>query len=167
MANHSNGKWYAEREIKKKMETLHLNFPIEWCTCHTFNNALSRPNEYDLFMPVSLPADPYVQKYAEYLESCGYPPEKNLRKPLPNKSPVIFSSETSRNFIEQEFLLKGSYIKDICRLLPEHIRPLGFSLMYTLGFGSPIVSYHNCPNTAPLVLWVNDPWYPLFPRRAN
>ena len=52
-------------------------------------------------------------------------------------------------------------------MLPEAIRPLGFSLMKTLGFGSPVVSFNNCPNTAPLALWAGDPWYPLFPRRAN
>jgi hypothetical protein len=167
MFNHTNGEWYAETKIKKEMQTLHLNFEIEWWRYHSFKNALSRPNESDLFMPVSLPPDPYVKKYTEYLESAGHPPKKNLRKPLHNETPAIFSSEASRNLIEQEFLVKGSYIRDICDSLPEVIRPLGFSLMYTLGFGSPIVSYNNCPNTAPLVLWVNDPWYPLFPRRAN
>ena len=37
----------------------------------------------------------------------------------------------------------------------------------TLGFGSLIVTYRNCPNNAPLALWVDAPWYPLFPRTTN
>jgi len=101
MANHSNGKWWAEKGINEKMQQLGLNFKIEWWTCYKLNNALSHPNESDLFMPMTLPTDPYVSEYVEYLKSVGYPPEKNLRKSLPNQpSPTIFSSEASRNFIE-------------------------------------------------------------------
>ncbi len=37
----------------------------------------------------------------------------------------------------------------------------------TLGFGSLVVTFRNCPNNAPLALWVGDPWYPLFPRTTN
>jgi hypothetical protein len=39
--------------------------------------------------------------------------------------------------------------------------------LVTLGFGSLIVTYRNCPNNAPLALWVDHPWYPLFPRTTN
>lgn len=36
------------------------------------------------------------------------------------------------------------------------------------GFGSPVVTYRNCPNTAPLVLWGrNKDWLPLFPRKVK
>jgi hypothetical protein len=37
----------------------------------------------------------------------------------------------------------------------------------TLGFGSLIVTFRNCPNNAPLAFWVDSPWYPLFPRTTN
>lgn len=39
--------------------------------------------------------------------------------------------------------------------------------LVTLGFGSLIVTFSNCPNNAPLAFWVDSPWYPLFPRATN
>jgi hypothetical protein len=167
MANHSNGTWWAEKGINEEMRKLNLNFKIDFWTCHTYKNMLSQLNEADVFSPTSLPDDPFVTKYVEYLKSKGFPPEK-LRHVLPNpQKPEIFSNEENRNLIEQEFLIKGAYIKDKCTSLSEKIRPLGFSLLNTLGFGSSIVTFNNCSNTAPLVLWADDPWYPLFPRRVN
>jgi hypothetical protein len=44
---------------------------------------------------------------------------------------------------------------------------LGFTGLRTLGFGSVIVTFRNCPNTCPLPFWAGDPWYPLFPRSTN
>ena len=40
---------------------------------------------------------------------------------------------------------------------------------YGLGVGTMVVTYRNCPNTAPLALWweVNRWWTPLLPRRVN
>jgi hypothetical protein len=40
-------------------------------------------------------------------------------------------------------------------------------VLETLGFGSLIVTFRNCPNNTPLALWAGDPWYPLFPRITN
>jgi hypothetical protein len=174
IASYSYGKYYAEREIKKKQNELGKCFPIEWYVGCQLENSVKKnngklkyTNDPDLFVPRSLPNDdPCVQQYVEYLTENGFPP--TLREVLPNQKPKIFSSEENRNFIEQEFLKKGCYIKQhICIDLPESIRPLGFSGMMTLGFGSPIITYKNCPNTAPLALWAGEPWYPLFPRRVN
>jgi hypothetical protein len=166
IAIHSNGRWYADREIKKIMQQFNQNFPVEWWTTCTLENNLHNIEKSDIFAPRSLPHDPYVQQYVDYLTQNGFPPA--LRKILSNQQqPKIFSDEENRNFLEQEFLQKSCYIRHICSALPEQIRPLGFSLMKTLGFGSPIITYRNCPNTSPLVLWVGDPWYPLFPRRVN
>lgn len=35
-------------------------------------------------------------------------------------------------------------------------RPLGFSRENDFGFGTPIITYANCPNTAPLSLWAGE-----------
>jgi hypothetical protein len=79
----------------------------------------------------------------------------------------IFSSEEGRNLLEQQFLAKGTYIRTVCPLLNEYQRPLGNMLLETLGFGSTIVTFRNCPNNAPLVFWAEDPWHPLFYRKTN
>jgi hypothetical protein len=44
---------------------------------------------------------------------------------------------------------------------------VGNMVLSTLGFGSTIVTFRNCPNNAPLAFWAGDPWYPLFPRKIN
>ncbi|WP_449265039.1 phosphoribosyltransferase-like protein, partial [Escherichia coli] len=55
----------------------------------------------------------------------------------------------------------------LCPNLSATQRPLGHITLDTLGFGSLIVTFRNCPNNAPLALWVGEPWYPLFPRTTN
>ncbi len=79
----------------------------------------------------------------------------------------IFSSDEGRELLEQQFLAKGAYIRTVCPLLNKYQRPLGNMLLETLGFGSTIVTFRNCPNNAPLVFWAGDPWYPLFQRKTN
>lgn len=79
----------------------------------------------------------------------------------------LFSGENGRGLVEQEFLKAGVGIRDQSPYLTKYQRPLGNSVLETLGFGSMIVTYRNCPNNAPLALWAGDPWYPLFPRKTN
>lgn len=80
----------------------------------------------------------------------------------------VFSSEPGRCLLEQAFLRAGAYIKyELKRDLPPNAWPLGYNPWPSLGFGTLVVTYGNCPNSAPLALWAGDPWYPLFPRRAN
>ena len=47
--------------------------------------------------------------------------------------------------------------------------PLGFaSGGWGLGFGAMTVTFRNCPNTAPLALWMEaGGWTPLFKRKLN
>ena len=40
----------------------------------------------------------------------------------------------------------------------------GLAKKATYGFGSPIVTYRNCPNGSPVGLWKSPGWNPLFPR---
>jgi hypothetical protein len=128
IAMHSNGKWYADREIKKIMQQANLNFIVEWWTACMLENNLYNIENSDIFAPRSLPNDPYVQQYANYLTQNGFSPA--LRKVSSHQQqPKIFSNEANRNFLELEFLEKGCYIRHICSSLPEQIRPLGFSLM--------------------------------------
>jgi hypothetical protein len=80
---------------------------------------------------------------------------------------AIFSDDAGRQLLEQEFLKAGARIRMMCPNLNVNQRPLGNTLLDTLGFGSMIVTFRNCPNNAPLALWVGHPWYPLFPRATN
>jgi hypothetical protein len=40
-------------------------------------------------------------------------------------------------------------------------------ILETLGFGSTLVTFRNCPNNCPLAFWAGYPWYPLFQRKTN
>ncbi len=69
--------------------------------------------------------------------------------------------------MERDLLIAGVRIRGMCPNLPKQARPLGFHSLTTLGFGSVIVTFRNCPNNAPLAWWAGSPWFPLFPRKSN
>jgi hypothetical protein len=94
-----------------------------------------------------------------------YPP--NLRTAGHVGGGGIFSSDAGRQLLEEEFLKAGVHIRQMCPHLNKYQRPLGNVILETLGFGSLIVTFRNCPNNAPLALWAGDPWNPLFPRTTN
>jgi hypothetical protein len=93
----------------------------------------------------------------------GYHCEKN-----------IFSSETNRQILEEEFTLAGIKINnamsdDLSKR--KYWKPLGVSSFSGLGFGALVFSYRNCPNNTPLAFWWGDwnegnIWYPLFQRKT-
>ena len=64
----------------------------------------------------------------------------------------LFSSDAAKILLEQEFLKAGVRIRQICPNLGATQRPLGHMTLETLGFGSLIVTYRNCPNNAPLTV---------------
>jgi hypothetical protein len=103
-----------------------------------------------------------VQAYAEGLK---YP--VNFRTGENQGYLQIFSSESNRHALEQGLLIAGVSIKNRCLNLKKSHRPLGYTSLECLGFGSTVVTYRNCPNNTPLAFWVGDPWFPLFPRKIN
>jgi len=85
----------------------------------------------------------------------------------------IFSSEKNRIILEREFTLAGlkinSSIHDEEKKL--YWKPLGITPLKGLGFGAMVLTYRNCPNNTPLVLWWGDwdnnvIWTPLFQRKT-
>lgn len=89
---------------------------------------------------------------------------------------ALFASEAGRQLLEQQFVLKGAKLRAQCQYPAPNLRPLGFGF-FGFGFGCPVVTFRNCANTTPLVLWwgareapASHPlsaWYPLFPRRSR
>lgn len=166
IAFHRGGQWYASQRINKIAQEAGKNISIQWWRCIEIENRRSYISQSDVLCPALFPEDNEVKQYIAYLSGQGYPPQA---RPVINpchKSP-FFGSEQGRQTLEKSFLVAGAKIKKICPYLPEAIRPLGYSILKTLGFGSVIVTHRNCPNTCPTAFWVNDPWYPLFPRKTN
>ena len=115
-----------------------------------------------MLRPTKCPDDEAVKKYENSLK---YPVK--WRSPGNTGSKNLYSSDEARQLLEIEFLKAGVKIRNMCSHLNEYQRPLGNMVLETLGFGSLIVTFRNCPNNAPLALWAGNPWIPLFPRTTN
>lgn len=88
----------------------------------------------------------------------------------------IFTSPANQMIVEQAFLEVGSKLYCAAQSPAFSMRPMGFKVLTSIGFGTPVVTWRNIPNNAPLALWYGDPssyssnhplgmWYPLFPRK--
>lgn len=162
IALHSGGQYYAEGKIKKAAEKAEKKVKFTWWWETKLEDRKSHTDESDVLRPISIPEDAAVQAY---VAAMTYQPR--LRTAGRVGGNRIFSDDAGRQLLEQEFLKAGIRIREMCPNLKIYQRPLGNSVLETLGFGSLIVTFRNCPNNAPLALWVGDPWYPLFPRMTN
>ena len=165
MANHSNGVYFANTNLRKIAKELGKKIDLHFWRCKSFKNQKYQKNASEVLWPASLPENDGVNEYAEMLTGKGFPPI--LRDAGYMGESQVFSSEEGRTVLESAFLQTGCHIRSICPNLPEVARPLGFSILKTLGFGAVTLTYRNCPNNSPLAFWVGDPWYPLLPRRTN
>ena len=162
IALHTGGQYYAKSKIAAAAKNAETEITFSWWRAITLEDRKAFTDSSDVLRPVYIPDDAVVQKY---VTAMHYSPV--LRKAGQVGSKGIFSSDSGRQLLEQEFLKAGIRIRRKCPNLNEYQRPLGNMILETLGFGSLIVNFRNCPNNAPLALWVHDPWYPLFPRRTN
>jgi hypothetical protein len=159
---HLGGEWYVGQRLEGIISESGKKISVAWHCSLKIEDRLRYINVSDVLRPVSAPQDSLM---TNYISSMAYKPTFRVTEGAGKLE--FFSSELGRHTLEQSFLTAGVYILDICKNLGEKNRPLGYSSLETLGFGSMIVTYRNCPNNAPLALWVNHPWYPLLPRSTN
>ena len=162
IASHKYGEWDAERKIQEAAKAVGKTINVSWRRCALFENRKSYMRDSDILCPTAIPTSPAA---GAYVAGLGQQP---VIRAIGGKSPIgIFSGETGRHLLEQEFLAAGVRVRNMCPHFDKYMRPLGRMMFESLGFGSTIVTYRNCPNNAPLVFWAGDPWYPLFPRKNN
>lgn len=162
IALHSGGRYYAGGYIDQAARSAVKKIDVTWWRAIELEDRRTFTDTADVLRPTVIPNDAAVQAY---VQSMKYPP--TLRKPGGVSAHGMFATEAGRSILEDEFLKAGARIRQICPNLGATQRPLGHMTLDTLGFGSLIVTFRNCPNNAPLSLWVGDPWYPLFPRTTN
>lgn len=162
IAGHVGGKYYAETQLTKLAEAHGKKLEFHWWAMFGLEDRKANISISDVLRPTVIPEDALTKAYASGLK---FPPV--LRPPGNVGAKKFFSSEAGRNLMEQQFLIKGAYIRSVAPNLPKYARPLGDMVLETLGFGSTFVTYRNCPNNAPLAFWAGDPWYPLFQRKTN
>ena len=162
IAIHCGGQFYAESKIDEAAKNAKKEIEFSWWRAIALEDRRACTDSSDVLRPVCIPDDSAVQAYVE-----GMHHQPRLRSAGQLGRKAIFSSDAGRHLLEQEFLKAGVRIRNECMDLNKYQRPLGNSILETLGFGSLIVTFRNCPNNAPLALWAGDPWYPLFPRTTN
>ena len=162
IALHLGGQYYAKAKLNEASKASGKTITINWWRCVELEDRKAYTYSADVLRPTEIPDNQPVRDYAESLK---YAPQ--LRKPGSLGEKAFFSSKEGRHILEQEFLKAGVRIRSMCPYLNDNQRPLGNSVLETLGFGSLLVTFRNCPNNAPLALWAGDPWYPLFPRKTN
>jgi len=162
IALHSGGQYYAKGKIREAARAAGKNIELTWWRAIELEDRRAQTTTSDVLRPVGIPNDEGVKAY---VAAMRYPP--NLRTAGNVGGNGIFSSDAARQLLENEFLKAGVRIRQMCPHLNQNQRPLGNVILDTLGFGSLIVTFRNCPNNAPLALWAGDPWHPLFPRTTN
>lgn len=162
IAQHRGGQYYASRKIKQAAKAAGKTIDLTWWHAIELEDRKAHTSTSDVLRPVAIPEDEGVKAY---VAAMSYPP--NLRTAGKVGENDFFSSDAGRQLLETEFLKAGVRIRQMCPNLNQYQRPLGNVVLNTLGFGSLIVTFRNCPNNAPLALWAGDPWHPLFPRATN
>lgn len=162
IALHSNGQYYANGHIADAVRSSRKNIDVNWRCAIKLEDQKVHTDISDVLRPTLIPTDAGVQSYVQAMK---YQPV--LRTAGGVGANGLFSGEAGRFVLEQEFLKAGVKIRGLCPYLGDTQRPLGHMTLDTLGFGSLIATFRNCPNNAPLALWAGDPWYPLFPRTTN
>jgi hypothetical protein len=162
IALHTGGWYYAKQRIEAKAREVRKTIKLTCWRAIELEDRRAYSHAADVLRPTSIPDDPAVRAYVAEMK---YAP--TLREGGTRSASDLFSTEAGRTLLEQELLKAGAKIRQICTNLGTTQRPLGHITLDTLGFGSLIVTFRNCPNNAPLALWVGEPWIPLFPRTTN
>jgi hypothetical protein len=162
IAMHIGGRNFAHMRITDAAKGAGKTIDVKWLCPILIEDRKAEIDRSDVLRPMSIPADELTQ---QYVRAMTEPPL--LRRPGHVGSQGFFSSEAGRHLLEQELLKAGCRIAAMCPHLGPHRRPLGNFILGTLGFGTLVLTYRNCPQNAPLALWADGPWYPLLPRRPS
>ena len=162
IAFHSNGYLHTKRDIEKIAADEEKEIEIMWGCAVKLEDRVTpwRKDRTDVLRPTHIPDDGPIQEYVEQMQSLPI-----LRHSGDIGVNALYRSDKGKKLIEREFVKMGARIRERNPKLGRNIGPLGHTPYDKLGFGSPIVTYRNCPNGTPLVLWADYPWHPLFPSR--
>jgi hypothetical protein len=149
---------YVTNELKNRARRSSKSARVRWWCNEQFARA-------DCYFPSEIPDN---EELSSWREEMGVT-QITLR--TVKTTGRFFSSDDSRKVIESEFLIAGARILANNHYLNprKYMRPLGNTIWSSapLGLGVPIVTWRNCPNSAPLALWAEGIGVPLFPRHSN
>jgi hypothetical protein len=169
IGTHRLGEWQCIEGLKAAAKDAGKTITFDCWAAVRFENRKTYKNKSEVLWPAVVPNNAAVGAYMGLETRFPFEP-RQAGGILENK---IFSGEAGRQVLERELLIAGVKIRAGCQEPKKSMRPLGFSA-FSLGFGSTIVTYRNCPNNCPLALWWGDAnatsgamhWYPLLPRKT-
>jgi hypothetical protein len=173
---HTCGYDYASRCVNDNISSKKGSF--QGWRSYDINNSRISQDPLQIFWPRyvkgNVKVDAFAQIIMEQRRSYGIT-GGDIFRPANNLKHEFFSSSMSQNVIEQAFLNCGVNRYYAAQNPAASVRPMGFEKLSTIGFGSPVVTYRNIANNAPLALWYGDQsygpshplgqWYPLFSRK--
>ncbi len=161
--------WRGLDRLRGELDPLarRAGLTVKYWRAHEFYDIADVPTRYDALWPRPSAVDGPVQAYLKTLP--GRRPRDLFRPDGVPFEDTLFSSATARDVVERAFLQVGARLVLQSRVPNPYQRPLGYEKAPSLGFGAFLVTYRNCPNNCPLVLWwgVANRWYPLFRRKTN
>jgi hypothetical protein len=110
LAYHSGGQWFANQKIQEAANKVGKEVKMQWWRIHELEDRRAYINQSDVLRPVKIPDHDLTQAYAKKLMDKGYPPA--LRTPGNTGNAKFFSSEEGRDLLEQQFLMKGTEIRE-------------------------------------------------------
>jgi len=167
-AMHTAASYRCGITLKQDFEKLNKQVDLKLWRAIEFENKKNSGAFCDVLRLKAYPDD---DRSTGYMASFGDGKPPALLRPasVVNRS-KYFTSEENRDLLERVFWKAGLQIRAMCPNLKVMHRPMGYTSTNSenrLGFGSLFISFRNCPNNAPLALWADDPWYPLFTRDTN
>ncbi|MFO0683939.1 MAG: hypothetical protein U0234_17940 [Sandaracinus sp.] len=167
---HAGGLWHIESKLTDVLAP--RGNSLDFFAAVTIEDRKSKLNQCEVLHPtLPDPADPLIDGFAKILEAKGHPP---AWRPSNAKLPKGFASEDARSAYERIMLRKGIELRALSASPSDSMKPLGYTRLWTFGFGGLFTTYRNCANNAPLAWWWGDPgadhgplskWYPLLPRK--
>lgn len=156
------GFWYNKQSIEGVIDQIGKKINLQFIEVVKLENRKAYSSSSHVLWPSTAPNTASVANFKSGLSTL---PHK--RQPIILNGNNIFQSESGRQLLEQQFLIKGIEIIELSGNFSSAHKPLGFMGLDSFGFGAMHITYRNCPNNAPLALWAGGPWYPLFPRKTN
>lgn len=156
------GFWYNKQSIETVINQIGKKINLQFIEAVKLENRKTYSSSSHVLWPSVTPNDASVVNF-----EAGLPTQPHKRQPITLTNNGVFPSESGRQLLEEQFLIKGvEIIQGSGNFGPAH-KPLGFTGYDSFGFGAMHLTYRNCPNNTPLALWAGYPWYPLFPRKTN
>ena len=109
IALHRGGQYYAATNLKEAAQEQGKTIKFTWWRVLTLEDRLARTNTSDVLRPTRIPDDLTTKAYVDAMKH-----KPTLRTGASVGVLGNVSSAENRDLLEQEFLVKGAYIRRVC-----------------------------------------------------